>query len=98
MKLYISGKITGCEDYLIKFINAEKYLHDMGYSVINPAKVNFMLPLDTTYDEYMRMSFTMLDMAEGIYLLKDWQDSNGARLEKERAENIGLPVYYEGEI
>ena len=31
--------------------------------------VNAMLPEDTTYDEYMAMSFAMLDMCDSIYML-----------------------------
>ena len=44
--IYISGPITGTPDYMERFEKAEKELTENGYSVINPAKVNAMLPQD----------------------------------------------------
>ena len=40
-----------------------------------------MLPQDTSYEEYMKMSMCMLDMCDYIYLLKGWQESRGANRE-----------------
>ena len=70
MKIYISGAISGTDDYMERFAKAEKELTEQGYSVVNPAKVNAQLPEDTSYEEYMEMSFCMLDMCDGIYMLK----------------------------
>lgn len=81
LKVYISGGITGVEDYMNNFSKAESKLIEDGYSVVNPAKVNSMLPQDTDYEEYMKMSMCMLDMCDYIYLLKGWQDSRGANRE-----------------
>lgn len=81
MKIYISGAITGTDDYMERFANAEKYLTELGYSVVNPAKVNAQLPSDTDYENYMKMSFCMLDMCDGIYLLKGWEKSCGSNRE-----------------
>lgn len=81
VKVYISGAITGTTDYLDRFEKAEKELTEKGYVVINPAKVNAMMPVETTYEEYMKMSMTMLDMCDYIYMLKGWQQSRGANRE-----------------
>ena len=81
MKIYISGAITGTTDYMERFAMAEKELTDKGYSVVNPAKVNAQLPENTSYEEYMKMSFCMLDMCDGIYMLKGWKKSWGANRE-----------------
>ena len=56
LKIYISGKITGTTDYIKRFERAEKALSE--YIVINPAKVNAQLPIETTWEEYMQMSMT----------------------------------------
>lgn len=80
-RIYISGAITGTTDYLDRFEKAEKELTEKGYVVINPAKVNAMMPVETTYEEYMKMSMTMLDMCDYIYMLKGWQQSRGANRE-----------------
>ena len=78
MKTYISGSITGTDDFMERFAKAEKGLAEQGYSVVNPAKVNAQLPEDTNYEEYMKMSFCMLDMCDAIYMLDGWEESRGA--------------------
>lgn len=80
-KVYISGAITGVEDFMTHFSQAESKLIEDGFSVVNPAKVNGMLPQDTDYEEYMKMSMCMLDMCDYICMLKGWQDSRGANRE-----------------
>lgn len=80
-KVYISGPITGTSDYMERFNKAETELQASGFSVINPAKVNAQLPEDTTYEEYMKMCFCMLDMCDNICMLKGWEKSCGANRE-----------------
>lgn len=91
-KLYISGPITGTDGYMEKFEKAQAYLEGLGYSTINPAKVNGALPEDTTYQEYMNMSMTMLAMADGVYMLTGWQQSKGATQEHTWAVTMGLAI------
>lgn len=81
MKVYISGAIPGTNDYMERFKKAQLELESQGCSVINPAAVNSMLPLDTTYEEYMKTSLCMLDMCEGIYMLNGWEKSCEANRE-----------------
>ena len=95
-KCYISGAITGTDDYMERFAKAEKELTECGYSVINPAKVNARLPDDTTYEEYMKMSLAMLDMCDYIYMLNGWQNSSGACLEYQYAKTLGKNIIFEG--
>ena len=80
MKLYLGGAITGTDDYMDRFSMAEKSL-EAEHTIINPAKVNAQLPSDTDYEDYMKMSFCMLDMCDGIYLLKGWEKSCGSNRE-----------------
>lgn len=94
-KCYISGAITGTEDYMERFAKAENELAKRGYSVINPAKVNAQLPEDTTYGEYMKMSLTMLDICDCIYMLDGWVNSNGACLEQQFAKTLGKGIIYQ---
>ena len=81
MKIYISGAITGTDDYMERFAKAEKKVTEQGYSVVNPAKVNAQLPEDTSYEEYMKMCFCMLDMCDEIFMLKGWSKSCGSNRE-----------------
>ena len=95
MRVYISGAITGTDDYMERFMNAETTLSNKGYSVLNPAKLNIMLPGDTTHEEYMMMSLTMLSMCDAIYMLTGWQQSRGANMELGYAKAKKLDVIYE---
>ena len=95
MKIYISGAITCADDYMERFAKAEKELTEQGYSVVNPAKVNAQLPEDTTYEEYMKMCFCMLDMCNSIYMLKGWEKSCGANREYGYAMAKDMIIMYE---
>lgn len=99
MKVYISGKITGLtrDIYLTKFANAEKKLKDMGYEVINPVALNDMLPVDTTWQQYMDVSLVLLKMCDAIYLLDGWEDSPGARVEYTFATKSDYKILHEVE-
>lgn len=83
MKIYISGKISNNPNFKEEFENAEDYLNKEypNAEIINPALVNSFLPKSTTYTEYMRMCFVMLDMADAIYMLPNWRESCGASQE-----------------
>ena len=95
MKIYISGAISNTDDFMERFAKAEKELTENGYSVVNPAKVNAQLPEDTTYEEYMKMSFCMLDMCESIYMLQGWEKSCGANREYGYALAKDMIIMYE---
>ena len=95
MKIYISGAITGTDDYMERFAKAEKELTEQGYSVVNPAKVNAQLPEHTTYEEYMKMCFCMLDMADAIFMISNWKTSCGASQEYGYALAKDMIIMYE---
>ena len=95
MKIYISGAITGTDDYMERFAKAEKELTAKGWSVVNPAKVNAQLPEGTSYEEYMKMSFCMLDICDSIYLLKGFEKSCGANREYSYALANDMTIMYE---
>ena len=93
--VYISGKITGTDDYLQRFERAEKHLNNMNITdVINPAKVNSYLP-ELSYNQYIKMSLCMLEMCDTIYMLKNWENSVGAKLEWEFAKANNYKILYE---
>lgn len=83
MKIYISGAITNNPNYKEDFERAEDYLQREypKAEIINPALVNSYLPKSTTHEEYMRMSFCMLDMCDSIYMLSNYENSKGACME-----------------
>lgn len=95
MRVYISGAITGTDDYLERFEKAEKELAD--YQVLNPAAVCARLP-ELEYEDYMTVAFTMLSMADAIYMLPGWQQSKGANREYGYAIGKGMTIIYGEEV
>ena len=81
MRVYLSGAITGTDDYMERFARAQMLLQNEGHSVINPALVNSNMPSDTPYEEYMNRSFAMLSMCDAIYMLEGCQKSCVANIE-----------------
>lgn len=77
-KVYIAGPISGnIENYREEFAKAERVLEAEGYIVLNPA----ILPQGLRPADYMRISMAMLEAADYICLLKNWEQSDGAKLE-----------------
>ena len=94
-RIYISGKITGTDDYIERFEFAERELAFEDYETVNPATMLSLLPPSTTHAEYMHVSYALLDVCDGIYLIVGWRDSKGAVLEHDYALGKGLMVLYE---
>ena len=90
MKVFLSGKITGDENYRAKFQAAADVLTAKGFTVLNPA----ILPDGFTVSEYMKMGLAMLDCADVVYMLSDWKESRGATIEHEYAYYGGKEIKY----
>ena len=99
MKIYISGGITNVPNFMERFAEAEKRLRNAypKAEVINPALVNSNLPKSTTHEQYMKMSFLMLDMAYYVYMLNNWRESCGASQEYGYALAKGKVIMFEKE-
>lgn len=93
--IYISGAITGTDDYLERFAQVEDMLRSLGHVAINPARVNNQLPPETTYEGYMKMSLAMLDMCDTIFMMDGWTYSKGACFEQSFARISGKKIIYE---
>lgn len=93
--IYISGQITGTDDYMERFAEAEKQLTERGYTVINPAKINANLPENTPYKRYIDISLELLRGCDSIYMLDGWEESKGARLEYYYAETMGYKILHQ---
>lgn len=91
MKVYIAGKITGDENYKQKFKEAEMELQALGLVVLSPA----VLAAGMTPADYMRICFAMIDTADCVCFLPDWQQSKGAKLERLYCEYIGKNILRE---
>lgn len=89
--VYISGPITGVNNYWEAFEQAEEDLIALGYIPLSPAH----LPSGMTSARYMRIDFAMIDSADAVLFLPGFSDSTGAQLEHEYCEYIDKPcVFY----
>ena len=92
MKVYIAGKITGDSGYWGKFQQAQWYLEEKGFIVLNPAE----LPEGMQPSDYMRICFAMMDCADIVAFLPDYSQSRGARLEFDWCQYTGKQTMFLG--
>ena len=93
MRIYLSGPITGVEDYHLNFLKAENQVRDIfkNDEVINPMWMGNMLP-GGSHEEYMTLCFALVGMADKMVMLDGWQQSQGACMERSLAEEMGVEV------
>lgn len=91
MKIYISGSITNDFNYKEKFKQAEEKLLKMGHAVLNPT----VIPPIFSHKEHMYIDYAMIDICDALYMLEDWEDSEGAKTEHEYALKNGKKIYFE---
>lgn len=95
MIVYIAGKMTGMPGKGRKaFREAEKQLNKQGHVVLNPAR----LPDGLRSGSYMPICLAMLQQADAVYLLDNWEDSPGAKLECQYAQYQGKLVLLGGQF
>ena len=97
MRVYLSGAITGTNDFMERFNAVEDRLTSEGMSVVNPAKINSNLPKDFIYAEYMEIDFLMIDLCDAIYMMDGWQKSRGATREYWYASGKEKIILFEGQ-
>lgn len=97
-KIYISGPISGkpIEETKKRFAAAAKKVREYGYTPISPMD---MAGWGLTWRVYMQIAFDILASGEidEIWMLPDWEESNGATMERYMARLNGLKVAYLGE-
>lgn len=98
ISIYISGPITGLkeEDAKAAFDKAEKLLEVEYERVVNPMRFESAYQsANLTYDEMMDIDLRLLKMCKAIYMLKNWEGSKGACIERLTALQLGMKIIYE---
>lgn len=106
--VYISGPISGLANgNFQKFYEAKKKLEKEGYIVLNPHEIckelydKFATIKEPTKEEIkqhwvycMKECMKHLMISEIIFLLDNWETSEGSIIELVVAQKIKIPIYY----
>lgn len=85
--VFISGPMTGIDNYNRDVFHQEaNQLRHFGFTVLNPA----IFPDGLAHHQYLAMTLVMLEQADAIYLLEDWENSVGAQAEVIRTRELNL--------
>ena len=96
-KVFISGKITGenIVNCMFKFKQAMLDKEIMDFELI----INPLLHLDMyfgiSHEEAMERCFNDLKTCTHIYMLTDWKESKGAKMENKFAKDNGIKIIYQ---
>tara|TARA_R110001592_G_scaffold290290_1_gene559399 strand:+ start:3128 stop:3511 length:384 start_codon:yes stop_codon:yes gene_type:complete len=103
LKIYIAGPMSGIVGLnWTKFNQKETDLASAGWTVINPARMDYESGLDPAtelteydYEDAARRDIEALKSCDAIYLMSGFQFSKGACWERALAKHWGLRRYYE---
>lgn len=97
MKVYVAGKITGLthEEYCAKFAAKRHELEARGYKVMIPVDINATDGFE--HSDYMHVCYAMIDVCDAVYMLPDWKESKGARMELQYAADHRKKIFYADE-
>ena len=90
MKIYIAGKITGDTNYKEKFDKAKQKVKANGNIALCPTFLDGRM----NNKDCMHICLAMIDVADVVWFLDDWQDSNGAKLEHAYCQYNGIRCAY----
>lgn len=94
-KIYIAGKVTGepIPECTMKFVSAQVALERLGHIAVNPLAVvgDWKCPWDLA----MRKCIVALMDCDMVFMLDDYKNSPGAKLELSIAEALHIPVLHE---
>lgn len=98
LTIYVAGPIANTTDYHERFAAGCEALYRIGHEPVNPLLINpNVANTIETWRECMKMDIKALLDCDGIYMLRGWQKSKGATLEKHIAETLGMVVLFQDE-
>lgn len=96
MKYYLSGAISSQPDFVEYFKAHEKLLRENGLcdEIFNPGNVKDSVDLgdDPSWMDYMKYDIKQLMDCDILVLLPNWENSEGAKVEKYLCEKVGINI------
>ncbi len=94
MKIYIAGKVSGepIATCTMKFGSMQKKLETLGYQAVNPLEV--VGTWQVTWHQAMKSCIKALVDCDAVLALDDYDKSQGAKIELDIAEDLGIPVFF----
>lgn len=91
-KIYIAGKVSGesMAECIMKFGAVQKQIEAMGFIAVNPLET--VGHWDISWEDAMKLCIVALMGCDGMVLLPDWQESTGAKIERQLAEDLCLTI------
>jgi len=105
VRYYIAGPMRGHPLYNFPaFDAAAVYLQQYDFDVVSPADMDreqgfdpeWATISDNEYEAAMARDLAAIEKCDGIYLLRGWERSQGARREVAKAIELGLSILLEG--
>ena len=92
--IFISGKITGDENYKKKFWDMKVELRKRfeEWCIISPTDIDMV---NMEYEECLDITKKIIEHCDMIFMLKDWVTSNGAITEHNYAMSLGKNIVYQ---
>lgn len=94
-KCYLSGPISGkdLDERRKAFKDVQVMLETAGYDVVNPMENG--LPSDATTAQHMKRDIQLLIECDSIFIMNEWNHSQGCYTEFMVATAIGCEVIFE---
>ena len=97
MIIYVSGKYTGdTEENIFKAQNVASKLFEAGHTPVIPHSMyGGMERYGISYDTFMEADIRLMVRCDAILMMDEWQQSDGAKRERQIAMLVGMDILFE---
>jgi hypothetical protein len=94
--VYLCGPYSGqTEKNIFQARETAKQIWEAGFTAVTPHlnTYNFHLDCKCTYQDYIEGDLEILSRCDYLLLLPGWEHSQGAKIELEKAKQMGMPIF-----